>query len=473
MVQEQFWLQPESRRLEFKETWPGGSSIARTAIAFANGAGGRIVFGVKDNPREIIGVPEEEIFKLEEKAASHIFDQCSPALIPEIYIQNAEGKSLLVVEIYPGYQKPYFLKSKGKHKGTYVRVGSENRVASEETLIALERAGRKISFDEVVTYELTVEKLDLEMFKTDYIKISGKTLNKKKLENLGLFVKERNLLYPTNAAVLLSESTLKKRLFPYAKIECARFKGTETKVFLDQTTIDGPIYRGIEPCMAFIKRNIALGSKIGEVYREDRWEYPLEAVREALINAVIHRDYSILGSDIKVAIFDDMLEITSPGPLPDNLPPNALGTGRSEIRNRVLAPVFKELRLIEAWGTGIQKMQLEISSYPEIDLIIHEVGNSFQVQFVNKAHAEQAPNKHRTSTEQVKRLLLCFEADNEYSVKELIVILKLKHRPTFLENYLRPALNSGFIEMTQPDSPKSPTQKYRLTEKGKQSIKKI
>jgi len=107
--------------------------------------------------------------------------------------------------------------------------------------------------------------------------------------------------------------------FPNAKIECARFKGTDTQVFLDQATIDGPIHAGIEPCIAFVKKNIRLASKIGEVYRKDKWEYPLKAIREAVGNAVIHRDYSILGSDIKLAIFDDMIEITSPGPLPDTI----------------------------------------------------------------------------------------------------------------------------------------------------------
>jgi len=140
-----------------------------------------------------------------------------------------------------------------------------------------------------------------------------------------------------------------------AKIECARFKGTDKRVFLDQSTIEVPVHAAVEPCMTFIKKNIALGSTIGEIYRKDRWEYPLEAIREALVNAIIHRDYAIFGSDIKVAIYDDMLEITSPGPLPDALPLEELGTGRSEIRNRVLAPIFKDLKQIEAWGSGIKK----------------------------------------------------------------------------------------------------------------------
>ena len=152
--------------------------------------------------------------------------------------------------------------------------------------------------------------------------------------------------------------------------------------------------------MAFIKKNIALGSTIGEIYREDRWEYPMEAIREALINAVIHRDYSILGSDIKVAIYDDMLEITSPGPLPDLLSFEDLGTGRSEIRNRVLAPIFKDMKLIEAWGSGIQKMKTELKDYPEIDLVLQEAGHTFQVQFIKKAihGTKEAPAKNQVGT---------------------------------------------------------------------------
>ena len=228
-----FWLQPESRRLEFKEEWPKGDRIARTAVAFANGAGGRIVFGVKNEPREIIGVPDGKIFALEERAANHIFDLCAPTIIPEIYIQNVEGKSLLVVEIFSGFQKPYHLKSGGKREGTFVRIGSVNRKASDETLVALERSKRKTSYDEVAVYDLPWEKLDLTRFISDYKKESGRDLDSERLRNLGLLVTERDVLYPTNAAVLLSESDERKRLFPFAKIECARFKGTQTKVFLD------------------------------------------------------------------------------------------------------------------------------------------------------------------------------------------------------------------------------------------------
>lgn len=248
------WQQPESRRLEFKEVFPSGNQLARTVIAFANGAGGRVVFGIRDNPREIVGIPDEEIFRLEERIAQHIADQCAPLIIPDIYIQACEGKNLLVVEVFPGSQKPYYLKSQGKSGGTYVRIGSTDKPASEEMREELERQRRKISFDAMPVFNLFFAEVDLTQFKNDYRKATGRTLENDQLKNMGLLFQDRDQWFPTHAAVLLSESPVRKQLFPYAKIECARFKGTDTRVFLDQMTIEGPIYAAVEPCLAFIKK---------------------------------------------------------------------------------------------------------------------------------------------------------------------------------------------------------------------------
>ena len=396
-----FLDQPESRRLEFKEAFPKGDQIARTAAAFANGAGGKIVFGVKDSPRQVIGISDDQLFKTEERITNCIFDLCTPSIVPEIYIQSAEGKSLLVVEIYPGAQKPYGIKKPGRPNEVYIRVSTSNRNASPETIEALERQRRKVSFDVLTVYGCPGEDVDLSRFKKAFKAQTGRNLGKTQLFNMGLFQKEQGRQCPTNAALLLSESPARKHFFPYAKIECARFKGTDKRVFLDQSTIEVPVHAAVEPCMTFIKKNIALGSTIGEIYRKDRWEYPLEAIREALINAIIHRDYAILGSDIKMAIYDDMLEITSPGPLPDAIPVEELGNGRSEIRNRVLAPIFKDLKLIEAWGSGIQKIRKEVEQYPEIELILQEVGNAFQVQFLKKglSRAESGQSQGRVEAE--------------------------------------------------------------------------
>ncbi len=466
-----FLNQPESRRLEFKETFPKGSQVVKTIIAFANGAGGKIIFGVKDYPRQIIGIPEEDLFSLEERISNHIFNACSPTIIAEIYMQHVQGKSLLVIEIFPGPNKPYFLKREGKHKGSYFRVGSSTRKASLEMIEELERQRRKISFDSVPDYSCSLKDINFDRFKSDYKKHTNKTLNKSKLRSLGLLNIERDQAYPTNAAILMSDSSICKERFPYAKIECARFKGADTRVFLDQATIWGPIYTLHELCMNFIKKNIALSSRIGEIYREDRWEYPLEAIREAIGNAIIHRDYSILGSDIKVAIFDDMLEITSPGPLPDTMPLEELGTGRSEIRNRVLAPIFKDLKLIEAWGSGIQKIKMELVQYPEIELVFKEVGYAFQVQFIKKEFEGEKPESQpepqpesqpEPQPESLLGKVMEMLVKGPFSKSEIAKKLGQKKISGQLNKVIRQLKADGVIEYTIPDKPNSRLQKYRL-----------
>ena len=359
-------------------------------------------------------------------------------------------------------------------------------------------------------YDCGLEDVNLKPFQKAYRDLTSKPIGKSQLRNLGLLTPERDQVHPTHAALLLSDSSARKRYFPYAKIECARFKGTTKQVFLDQTTIDDPIFETVEPCMAFIKKNIALGATIGEIYREDRWEYPLEAVREAMINAIIHRDYAILGSDIKVAIYDDMLEITSPGPLPDFLPIEELGTGRSEIRNRVLAPIFKDLKLIEAWGSGIQKMKTELKTYPGIELILQEAGHAFQVQFIKKAiqgtkqassknqvgtklRAESGPSRGRVEAESgpswgrveaesqpesgqdparvqpesLKEKILSELVLEPLSKAEISTKLGLKGVPGHIGRVIRELLAEGQIEFTIPEKPNSRLQKYRLTDKKK------
>jgi len=464
---DKYWEAPESRRLEFKETFPEGDGVARSVVAFANGAGGKLVFGIKDSPRCVTGIPDDQLFKMEEKISAHIYDLCEPAVIPEIYIQSVEGKTLLVVEIFPGSQRPYYLKNKGKAKGTYIRIGSSNRIAGQESIEELERRCRNISFDSIPVYDCGLDDIDLSDFLSRYKEETGKILLPEHLKNMGLMVCERDRLYYTHAALLMSSGISKKRYFPYAKIECARFKGRNTQVFLDQMTFDGPLYGASDACIDFIKRNIALSSTIGHVYREDTWEYPLNSVREAVNNAIIHRDYSLMGSDIKIAIFDDMLEITSPGPLPDTLPVEKLGSGRSEIRNRILAPVLKDLKLIEGWGTGIVKMKLEVASAPGLTLIFNETAHTFQVQFIKssdkikgRAESGQSQGRVRAESNGIEERIMGLLATGPLSKQELAERLGFDHITGHLNRTVKGLRVSGRIRYTIPEKPNTRFQKY-------------
>ena len=158
--------QPEGRRLEFKETMPVRSDLAKTVIAFANDAGGDIYIGVKNKPRKIMGVAEADLVAWEEQISNIIYNKCYPGILPEISFLNIEDKHLIKISVYRGGMPPYFLKEKGKLHGTYIRVGSSNRLADEALIAELERRKRNISFDSEPVVEKHADALDTNSFQT-------------------------------------------------------------------------------------------------------------------------------------------------------------------------------------------------------------------------------------------------------------------------------------------------------------------
>ena len=147
-------IMTEGRRLEFKGAIPTNSDIAKTAVAFANDAGGEIYVGIEDGTKNVVGIDEEAFPQLEERLSNAIYDRCAPAILPEISLLSIEGKALIRVKIYKGSTPPYYLKREGKMQGTYIRVGSNNRQADESIIQELERQRRNISFDAETLPEL-------------------------------------------------------------------------------------------------------------------------------------------------------------------------------------------------------------------------------------------------------------------------------------------------------------------------------
>ncbi|MCU0285472.1 MAG: putative DNA binding domain-containing protein [Acidobacteria bacterium] len=343
----------EGKTVEFKEILPDGNNIAKTIIAFSNTAGGKIIIGIEDKTGKIIGIDDDQAIDFPDKISNIIHDTCHPFILPEIYLEYIDEKKVLVVEVFPGALKPYYLKQKGKREGTYIRVGATNKQADIEMIMELERQKRNISYDEELNYELNEESLDMERLKTDFAEYTGKEISFNDLLNLKILKKEHDKIHPTIGGLLLAGKT---GYLEYARIKCARFKGNNMDEFIDQKEFTGPLYRQVEEAMKFAHVYIAKSGKVVGLRRIDRYEVPLEVLREALVNAVVHRDYSITGSDIKFAIFDNRIEITSPGALPRSLEIEDIIAGRSEIRNKVIARFFKEIEFIEQWGNGIIKI---------------------------------------------------------------------------------------------------------------------
>jgi len=375
--------QAEGRRLEFKEKLPTKAEISKTIIAFANDAGGILYIGIKDKPRKVIGVPEDILMEQEEIISNIIFDNCHPIISPDISVINVNGLFILKVKVYKGSNLPYYLKSKGKNNGTYIRVGSSNREANEEIILEMERLKRNISFDSEPVLDVDYKKLNIDKFTDTFFEETDEKLDFATLKKLKLITEYQSEFYATNALILLSNDTIKNQLFPYAKLECARFKGTTSDVFIDQKTINGNLIEQVEQAYEFVLRHINRSATVEGVYTKKKWEYPVKAIREAIRNAVVHRDYSLSGKDVKIAIYDDMIEITNPGKLLPSIDYSKMYDRQSDVRNKVLAPVFKHLGIIDQWGNGLQLIGDELAEYPNIKLHWKEVGIQFQVQFVN------------------------------------------------------------------------------------------
>ena len=375
----------ESKILELKEKLPDNKSIAKTVIAFANTAGGKIIVGINDKLK-ITGVDANSVYALKDKIVSVIFDSCSPDILPEIYTININGKLLLVIEIFRGNLMPYFLKSEGKSDGVYIRVGATNRKASPQIIEELQRHKRYVSFDEEINYDITVREPDMLPIKARFAKI-GKTLNDEKLRNLKLIKTDRGITYPTNALLILLGK------FPHCVVKCARFKGVTMETFIDKKEYRGNIFSVIENTQSFILNHINLSAKIEGLYRTDSYEIPIVALREALINALIHRDYANFGRDVKVGVYDDIVNIVSPGALPNIVTVEDILRGRSEIRNKVIANVFKEIGLIEQWGSGISRIMIACKKVGLKQPRIREGGDFVDVEFYRPKIEEMSDKK--------------------------------------------------------------------------------
>ncbi|WP_315821673.1 ATP-binding protein [Paraflavitalea speifideaquila] len=157
--------QPEGRRLEFKQELPAVADLAKTIVAFANDAGGELFIGIRNDPREIVGIPEDDLFKVEEQISNFIHDHCYPVIVPDISFHGDDGARFIRVNIFRGSNFPYYLKSKGKLEGSYIRVGSSNRKADAEIIAELERHRRNVSFDSELVHDKQETDLNVQPFK--------------------------------------------------------------------------------------------------------------------------------------------------------------------------------------------------------------------------------------------------------------------------------------------------------------------
>ena len=347
----------ESKNIEFKKILPKDSvKYVKTIIAFANTQGGTIIVGVDDKTREATGVDRDSAFQIMDSIANAVADSCMPQIIPNIELQTIGGRTIIVITVAPEANRPYYLKSKGKENGTYIRLAGTTRLAGPEKIKELEMEGAHISWDELtcVGFEVTekaVKKLCQDIMRyREEVGLPERKVTATQLINWKILKSGETSLVASNAFALLTSD-----YFPYSKTQCAVFRGTERTVFLDKREYTGSVYEQIEQAVAFVLRNIQLRAAIDGLVRKETYELPVEAIREMIINAHCHRNL-IEASSVQVAVYDDRLEVTSPGGLYNGLTYEEIMQGHSKLRNRAIANIFNQMGLVEAWGTGIRRI---------------------------------------------------------------------------------------------------------------------
>ena len=473
--------QSEGKTLEFKRDSASPTLVMKTLVAFANTAGGRLVIGIGED-RQIVGMkaPLDE----EERLRSLIADSITPHLVPNIELVTIHDTTLLVIEVFVSALRPHWLKADGQEQGVYVRIGASNCLADTALIAELDRSAEGISYDEMPMPELSKDDLDLaavqKCFAGDW------KLDEQALVTIKLLTSYQRRLVPTKGAVLLfgKERALH---FSDAWIQCARFTGADRAVIFDSVDIYDHLPLAAESIMNFIKKYA-----LGEASRA------LTLLREAVINALLHADYSQRSAPIRIVFFDNRIEIENPGILLPGMTIDAMRQGTSRIRNHVIARVFRELNLVGRWGSGIHSIFKEAEALGLPEPQITEVGMRIRLTvslaapvfvFATKAQdgaqekvASEAQGDQSGEVQVQARVkaqdgaqvrvrvdlhILSLCATKPLSSAEIAAALGHKQLSGNLRKALPRLRESGLIAYTIPEKPKSRSQKYRLTAKGK------
>lgn len=433
----------ESKNIEYKVAVPKKSEkYMKTVVAFANGNGGKIVFGIDDKTLEIVGMDEDNIFKTMDAITNAISDSCEPRIRPDVTLQTVNDKTVIVVEILPGAMRPYYIKSEGMTEGTYMRVSGTTRPVEGYMLKELILEGQNRYFDSEPCRELQITDEDIQnlckTMKETAIKNTWQNSEKAKIKDItkntllswGILTEVQGEIFPTNAYALF---TGQLRMQPV--IQCGLFKGKDRAYFADRKEFDGPIQNQVDAAYQYVLEKINMGMQIQGIYRQDVYELPTDSVRELIANAVAHRSYLEPGN-IQVAIFDDRLEVTSPGMLLNNVSIKKMMEGYSKPRNPAIANAFAYMKIIEKWGTGIPRIFRECREYGLPDPELIDFDGDFRVNMYRNTAIDYSPRVNDRVNDKVndrvneieEKILKFIDNDSAITITQLSMELELSRK---------------------------------------------
>lgn len=424
----------ENKITEFKREYL--DDIKYAVVAFANTDGGKLYIGINDDGN-ILGVENTDDTML--RLTNMIRDVVRPdvTMFVDCGIEVIGGKNVVVLTVQRGTARPYYLHSKGvRPEGVYVRQGASSVPASETAILNMikETSGDCYEDARSINQQLTFDK-------------TAAYFKKKKVEFGEAQKRTLNIISPdgtySNLGMLLSDQCVHT-------IKMAVFDGSKS-IFRDRQELTGSLLEQLEEAYTYIDKLNRTRAEFEGLDRIDKRDYPPEALREALLNAIVHRDYSISGSTL-ISIFDDRIEIVTIGGLVRGISFDDIMLGVSVLRNQHLANVFYRLRLIEAYGTGMLKINECYDDF-EMKPKIEASNNAFKITLPNtnyKGESTFDPEPQRTAPKKVTSkemrdeiVISMFETGETITRKDIETALNVSQSTAIL--IVRELVESGVL----------------------------
>lgn len=471
-------LKAETQTLEVKAAAQGcPTRLYDTLSSFSNqDEGGTILFGVDEQQ----GFAPLGVYDAQD-LMKHVTEQCgqmTPVIRPVFTTLLKDGKAFVSAEI-PGLDvadRPCFYAGKGRLKGSYVRVGDADQPMTEYEIYSYEAFRRKYQDDIRPVEQASWNVLDVDSLERylDKIKAGRPNLSKLKTEEICELMGLTRDGVPTLASLLLF-SLFPQGYFPRLCVTAVSVPGIEVgqlgpegERFLDNRRIEGTLTQMLEEALAFVQRNIRIKTIIDPETgkRADRGDYPLTAVREAILNALIHRDYSLNteGMPIQLLLFEDRFEVRNPGGLYGRLRVDQLGKVQPDTRNPMLVAAMEVLGETENRYSGIPTMRRELAQAGMPEPEFRDERGTFVVCFrkAGEAPKMEPVTTHGDRTPDERLLSFCAVPRTR---QEIAKFLGIKSVPYAVTTYVTPLVEKGLLSLSLPEKPRSPKQRYIATER--------
>ena len=429
----------ESNILEFIQEMPHNDQIIKTIIGFCNQHGGKLIIGVADD-RTIRGLSNNEVELAIESIDRALYDVCMPHILPRISAQSFDDKTILIIEVSEGMNKPYYRRSEGLEKGTYIRLGRNTLRATPDIIKELQWQSSGIDYECLPVYQATIEDLN-ETEINNFLKNRrnhGQTrLTEQVLKSYHLTTYDQSKQYPTVAGMILFGRN-PQMYISEAIIICTHYKGISGREVIATVDCEGTLFNQFKQAFAFITERLYRSFTIKKLKRDEKLEIPEQAIRESLLNAIIHRNYHIK-APTKISIYDDRVEFFSPGQFPGPLSVDNLLSGISYLRNPILCKILREAAYIEKLGSGFITI---FNSYEQRGLKTPQIfeGENYVKYILPRGVAI----KESATTSESEKIVQLFATHNEIDISQVIHELSVS-RATAVRR-LNELINKGIIK---------------------------